>query len=265
MEYFLSVEGARSGPFSQFQIIERIREGLLLGPELIWFKGAADWQPLRELDEFTGYWPLTVEQITRADEARRLARVSMDTPQPWLRFWARALDYAWFGLALTFLVYSLLPYLDKLASGSKSQQLWIMLALALHPLIFVPVEAWWLSRYGTTPGKSLLRVQVRDKEGGLPNFQQAFRRATLVFVKGVALGFGLPAIFTMSYSRMILMQTGTTSWDRDSQTRVEHGEPETWRFLLLVALMIGLSFLTTIFLALTNPEMMDNLRSNLPK
>jgi uncharacterized RDD family membrane protein YckC len=215
------------------------------------------------LEEFSTYWPLTTEQIARADEARRLARVALDTPQPWLRFWARALDYSWFSLTLSAVIYSLLPHLQKSFGGTN--QLWIMLTFGLAPLIFVPVESWCLSRYGTTPGKSLLQVQVRDQEGGLPRFHQAFRRSILVFVKGVALGFTIPAIFTMSYSRLILLQTGATSWDRECLTRVEHGEPETWRFLLLIALLMGLGFLTMILTVLSNPEIMEAMRSNLPK
>jgi hypothetical protein len=132
-------------------------------------------------------------------------------------------------------------------------------------LFYVPVEAWCISRYGTTPGKALLRIQVCTLEGGLPTFRQALVRSFLVYVKGMGLGIYVVPLFTMSYSRVVLMQSGKTSWDRACGTRVEHGEPEMWRFLVVIAIMMGITFFLTVGLLLMSHEMMDALRSSLPK
>src|SRR5437667_8868679 len=100
MEYHLSSAGERSGPHTQFQIIEGIREGRLQGDELVWRVGLQDWQPLRAVTEFESFWPLSEEMRLQAEHARMLARAELDRPRPWLRFWARMLDYFWFMLVL---------------------------------------------------------------------------------------------------------------------------------------------------------------------
>ena len=265
MDYFISIAGERTGPFSQFQIIERIREGLLQGAELAWHKGAEEWQPLKTLEEFSTYWPLTAEQIARADEARRLARVALDTPQPWLRFWGRMLDYIWFVFVLSFVAGFFLPPPEVVIEWSRHSGGWSFLVSSVWPLLFVPLEAWCLSRYGTTPGKALLQIQVRNHEGGLPSFQQALTRSLLVYLKGLGLALWIVPLFTMSYSRMVLIQTGATSWDRECQTRVEHGEPEMWRFVIVAGVMLAMGFFVVLALLLTSHQFMEALRSSLPK
>lgn len=265
MDYFLSISGERSGPCTQFQLIERIREGNLKGNELAWRKGAPEWQPLNSMEEFAPYWPITEEQVAQAAEARRLARVALDTPQPWLRFWARMVDYVWFAMLLHLALGSFLPDQKTMLNGGPHVQIIAIAMGCLTLMLFAPVEAWCLSRYGTTPGKALLRVQVRRQEGGLPTFHQAMRRALLVYIKGMALGLTVPALFTMSFSRMRLLQTGATSWDHECQTRVEHGEPEVWRYLLLAALVFLMLAVSLMSALLMSPEILETLRSRLPK
>jgi len=237
MDYFLSIGGERSGPCTQFQLIERIREGALKGDELAWRKGSPEWQPLKSMEEFAPYWPLTVEQIAQADAARRLARVALDTPQPWLRFWARMVDYVWFVFALSFVVGPFLPQPEAVMEWSRQYRSWGILIGSMWPLLYTPLEAWCLSHFGTTPGKALLHIRVRNDKDEFPSFQQALRRSLLIYIKGLGLAFWFVPLFTMSYCRIRLLQTGTTSWDHDCQTRVEHGEPEVWRYLVLAALI----------------------------
>lgn len=266
MEYFLTIGGERSGPCTQFQLIQRIREGALKGSELVWRKGAPEWQPLKSLEEFAPYWPLTEEQMAQAMEARRIARAALDTPQPWLRFWARMVDYTWFTMLLYLILGPFMPDPKALVDGNVQAQL-ISIGITCGTfLLFAPLEAWCLSRYGTTPGKALLRIQVRRREGGLPSFRQAMQRALLVYVKGIALGLSPPVLFTMSFARIKLLQLGMTTWDRDCSTRVEHGEPEVWRYLVLTGLIVMLAMVMMVaFTLLMRPHLMDALRSNLPK
>ena len=104
MEYFISIAGDRTGPHSQFQIIEKIRDGGLKGEELAWRKGADEWKPLRDFEEFASYWQPTPQQVATAEQVRQVARIALDTPQPWLRFWARMMDYVWFSMLLGMLL-----------------------------------------------------------------------------------------------------------------------------------------------------------------
>jgi uncharacterized RDD family membrane protein YckC len=255
MEYFLSIDGERTGPHSQFFIIEKIRDGALKGEELGWRKGAGEWKPLREFDEFSGYWQPTPQQIAVAEHVRQVARIALDTPQPWLRFWARAMDYVWFSMLLGMLLNALIPsdslkrLTEMLSTAAPGRALLIMTLLNTGTfLLFVPLEAFWLSRRGTTPGKALLRIQVRCLDGSLPEYSQALLRSALVFVKGVALCLPIIPLFVMSWCRIRLIQLGTTSWDEQTGLRVEHGEPETWRYLIviIVAAFIALVFASSL-------------------
>jgi uncharacterized RDD family membrane protein YckC len=263
MEYHLSIAGQRSGPHSQFWIIDGIRDGRLKGDELTWRMGLEDWQPLRKIADFEGYWPPTPEMIAQAEAARALARSELDRPQPWLRFWARVLDYSLFLMSLSLLANLLFPgtaliHLQQLAMLHVPMD-------ALSLLLYVPLEAWMLSRSGTTPGRALLRIQVRRLDGGLPGFRQALRRSFQVYVKGMALGLFLPipASFTMAWWRLRLLQRGVTSWDEQNETRVEHGEPQVWRYLVLAGIVLGLAMMFIIALSMT-PEMIEAM-SRLPK
>lgn len=264
MEYFISIAGQRTGPHSQFQIIERIREGGLKGDELVWRKGMEEWKPLREFDDFAGYWQPTPQQVAVARQARQVARIALDTPQPWLRFWARTVDYVWFSMLLGMLLNALVPgealvrLREVLTTATPGHALLIMtLVNTATFVLFIPLEALWLSRRGTTPGKALLRIQVRRLDGSLPAYSQALLRSALVFVKGVALCLPVIPLFVMSWCRIRLIQLGATSWDEQTGLRVEHGEPETWRYLVVfvIAAFIALVFASSMLAGLQGAGM----------
>jgi uncharacterized RDD family membrane protein YckC len=267
VEYFITIAGERTGPFSQYQVIERIREGSLSGAEPAWHKGLENWIALRQFDEFDGYWPLTDDQISRAEHARAVARAELDRPQPWLRFWARIFDCIWFMFIVSAFSNLLLP--------QRTQEELILSMVRIAPFLysivfalFIPLEALLLSRRGMTPGKALLRIQVRRQDGTLPTFPQALRRSAQVYVRGLGMAlllpFGLPAlpVLSMAWSLRLLRQRGTTSWDEANGLRVEHGEPETWRFLV-VAAVVGFVIVAGVFFTLQFMEAMKN--GSLPK
>jgi uncharacterized RDD family membrane protein YckC len=250
MEYHLSTAGQRTGPHTQFHLIEGIREGRLKGDELVWHVGLDAWQPLRAVREFEEFWPVSEETLLQAETARQRARSELDRPRPWLRFWARTLDYLWFSQVFALFAS---PWIAGSATAMPNEPLmrhiW-MDALAILPLLlYVPVEAWLLSKFGTTPGRALLRVQVRRLDGGLPHFSQALRRSFQVYVKGVALGLPFIYLIAMLWSRMRLLQDGASSWDEANETRVEHGEPEPWRYMVLAGLIALVAVLAMLLVA----------------
>jgi len=248
MEYFLIIEGQTTGPMGGFEVVSRIHEGLLRGEELGWRKGMAEWQPLRSMEDFAREWPITPEEIAAAEEARALARHSLDTPQPWLRFWARMLDYGWFTTVLCLLLAISLPqsaakYLTGpggLTGSTEGIPGVSVLWWSLFIFLYTPFEAYCLSRYGATPGKALLRVQVRTLTGRLPSFGQALKRSIIVYVKGVGLGLPDFNFIMMGLAWMRLPLKQTTEWDAATGLRVEHGEPEAWRYgiVLLAAVLM---------------------------
>jgi hypothetical protein len=127
-------------------------------------------------------------------------------------------------------------------------------------LIYVPLEAWLLSSFGSTPGRALLRVQVRRLDGGLPAFSQALRRSFHVYWKGLALGLPFISLVAMLWARQTLLQRGITPWDEANETRVEHGEPEPWRYLVLAGIILGIAITAMLVVGRLAEEM-----SRLPK
>ncbi len=238
-DYYLSIAEQRTGPHSLFYIIQGIREGRFHGAEQIWRKGMEGWKPLRELDDFTSYWPPSPEMLAQAEAARQKARTELDRPQPWLRFWARVIDLIWFSCALSMVLHLIAP---------DAVMYWAVQAARLHVpmepfllMLYIPVEAWLLSRYGTTPGKSLLRIQIRTLGGGLPTYSQAVRRTTHLVLKGLAFGLPLISLVVMLWWKMRLAVHPATPWDETSETRVEHGEPEGWRYVVVTGIVLGVA------------------------
>jgi uncharacterized RDD family membrane protein YckC len=265
VEYHLSIAGDRSGPHSQFYVIEHIRDGSLRGDTLAWHAGLEAWKPLSQLDEFDGYWPVTEEQLAQAEQVRRVARSELDRPQPWLRFWARAVDYVWFSSVLNLLLSAFIPpetiieFVNSQTHGDPARAMVVATLLnAVTFLLFVPLEALWLSRRGTTPGKALLRIQVRRHDGTLPSYREALLRSMLVFVKGVAFCIPIFSLFVMSWCRTRLVRAGATSWDERVGTQVEHGEPEPWRYLVVTVII---AFIVITFVA----SVQAGLSHSLPK
>jgi hypothetical protein len=51
-QYFLGVNGEQTGPFTESQILERVRANLIPSDTLIWFEGLSDWQPINSFSPF---------------------------------------------------------------------------------------------------------------------------------------------------------------------------------------------------------------------
>lgn len=90
-----------------------------------------------------------------------------------LRLLARITDYSLFYIFIAFSL-SFLPYFLGMS--------FYFGAILAVPLLWVPIEAYLLSRYGTTPGKTLFGMKVnKDKEkGGNLSFKEALKRAAFM-------------------------------------------------------------------------------------
>lgn len=260
-EYHLSIGDQRSGPHSQFYIIEGIRSQTLRGGEMVWRKGLDGWQPLKGLEDFSSYWPPSPEVLAQAEAARQVARSELDRPQPWLRFWARMIDFIWFWCAFSMLLAVLAP--GVLILAMKASQMYIPTDPFIL-LIYVPLEAWMLSRFGTTPGKSLLRIQIRTLPGGLPTFRQAMLRTFQMVLRGLALGVFPISLGFMLWNKLKLAQRPVTAWDETAETRVEHGEPEPWRYLLVAGILLGVVLTLGLIMQQVWPEL-EAMRRDLSK
>lgn len=144
---------------------------------------------------------------------------------PWLRCLARGIDYAFISLLLVWTQRWL--HIERYES-------WIPVPYFL----WIPLEAFLLSTWGTTPGKWFLKTRLRQGRREKLDGMTALRRSFSVWFRGFGLGiFGLNFFcMLIAYQRLNLLKS--TSWDRDDQIGVTHYPIGRWR--IYVAAFIAL-------------------------
>lgn len=151
--------------------------------------------------------------------------------KPWLRFWVRWIDYLVLFIIARNLVNSVggFPeYIDGIIAG--------LLMFCLTILL----EAACISSFGTTPGKWLGRIKVKNGDGRNPQFIQSLKRTCFVWVQGFALGIPLANFLLMWFAKRTLLKDGKTRWDKISETHVEIADLPRWRygFIVIIAFSI---------------------------
>jgi uncharacterized RDD family membrane protein YckC len=145
---------------------------------------------------------------TQEDVAKGAEKV-----HPWYRFWARHVDYLLFGVVLAIVLAFLYPDALKIPEIGFS---------ALCVFLWVFVEAFFLSTWGTTPGKWLCSTIVRDANSKKLTYSVALSRCFNVWIRGV--GFGLPIVMliTQIVAHNKLTSQGITTWDSEGNFKVTH-------------------------------------------
>lgn len=180
------------------------------------------------------YWP---DEAEAAQDTMRLPLVT--EVRPWVRYWARMIDN-WLAFALFFFilifVFAMLAVTDRL-SPNLVAQLQELEVLFILPTLFVWVfcEALLLSTWGTTPGKWLLRVTVRDIEGKKPTFFAALKRSLGVWSRGEAFGIPLVTLITGFIAYRTLTDESRTRWDANGGFVVTH---ETIGWVRIIAALL---------------------------
>ena len=103
---------------------------------------------------------------------------------PWRRWFARWIDYAALGAVMSFLIIVVLRI--RPVPGDFMN---IVLAIC-YGFLFVPLEAFMLSKWGTTPGKYAMGIRLESIQGGRLTYLEALERAWSVLKDGTC--FGIP-------------------------------------------------------------------------
>lgn len=136
------------------------------------------------------------------------------TAHPVRRYVARVLDVAILSVAVQFILFVLLrlrPVPSGLAETLISLVFW---------LLSMPVNAFFLHIWGTTPGKWIMGIRVLDFTGKKLDYTDALFREWFVF--GAGLGWNLPIydLYRQYKSFMTYVQTGETDWDEGTEVRI---------------------------------------------
>jgi uncharacterized RDD family membrane protein YckC len=216
--WFVERSGKREGPVDQREIGRLLIAGEIAATSLIWRKGMDGWKPILQVDEFREALqevPPSLPDASLDDRGADVGVTLSAVPRPWVRFFARKVDYLLFGLFLAVAAGFL-----GLHPFHKNELVFAMSTV----LLWIPVEAVLLTTWGYTPGKALLRVRVRKGLRDLPSFDDSFRRSLRVWWRGEGTGFPLFFLFTGGWAHGNFKIIGTTSWDREHLGDVPAGE-----------------------------------------
>lgn len=138
---------------------------------------------------------------------RALGRTNFQEPvekeiHPWRRWLARWLDYMFWGAIMNFVWFVLLRV--RPIPGDFGNTLFTIGALALY----VPMEAFLLHRFGTTPGKYIMGIRLEYIQGGNLPYSEAIYRSLRVYVGGA--GLGIPLVGFVLYIQRYCQLTGRT-------------------------------------------------------
>jgi hypothetical protein len=141
---------------------------------------------------------------SRAESAAGLA-------QPWRRYFARSLDISIYGLiwaALSYLVFRFKP------QNASNLFFTLLNAYIAYGLMFL-FEPLMLRYWGTTPGKWILGLVIRNKHGHKLSYSEAFDRTRGLFGKGMGYGVPFYSAVRIYKSYSACMDGETLEWEED--------------------------------------------------
>lgn len=154
--------------------------------------------------------------------------------QAWHRFFARFADI--------FLFTNFLALFMVMNAEAKPNLLDVAVSTAFSYALWAFLEAFFLSRWGMTPGKWIFRIRVVHQENRFLTYGEALKRAFQVLMQGQFFGIPPMNIIFQALAYRELVDTDSTQWDRKSQTSVQHAPMRGMHkgvaiFLLMMVLM----------------------------
>jgi uncharacterized RDD family membrane protein YckC len=141
------------------------------------------------------------------------------THHPWRRFFARSVDILILGVPILLIFFFLIAQNIKVLVIVLENQ--ITAGMILY-ILWIPVEAAFISTLGTTPAKWIFGISVLSTTGKKLSYAAALKRAFLVWVQGEGLSIPVVALFTRLLAYQRLTKTGTTLWDISAGSVVTH-------------------------------------------
>lgn len=227
MDIYWIQDNQRRGPATVPDVIALVQMGELSPETRGWHEGCTDWRPLRELPaladflgkaessakEMAALPPLppptaqnTLDININQPNNRKLNPGEICLPPPWARLAARLVDSSLYAaIAMALLSLTGLSFSDM-----------------LFPLFWLPMvllEAFILSRSGTTPGKRLMGIAMSTIGSGQPlTFRRALIRSFSVNIMGMGCYLFPICAITIGMSYFLLYRRGITIWDAQCLT-----------------------------------------------
>lgn len=159
--------------------------------------------------------------------------------RPWVRLWARMFDLNLFFIPATILMFAVVAWVNPPPRSLQSFA-WVIpiVWFILCGFGWSLVEPIFISRWGTSPGKWLLRTRVHFNRSGKISYSDAVGRCFAVWSQGTACNIDILMIYTGGLSYFKLARGETLGWDIESDTTVQHRRIGNWRYLFVVCFAV---------------------------
>ena len=138
----------------------------------------------------------------------------------WDRFFARCIDLP---IAI-FIVAVVTIFIPEFPEEGQLKPLWFILNMGVGMVVLcitmILWDAFWISKYGATPGKMILGLTVKDKNGDMPSWKTAKTRATAFLGQGLYYTFFFPVFQIIGAVSAWKRRDGAQPWDGILGTQV---------------------------------------------
>ncbi len=280
MDFYLSIGGEKQGPFSIFKVSELIESKEATDDTLVWHLGMTGWTPLKDVPALENLFEHVKPKDTEAPEKEsfEMPPVPEETPdasgaaattmeaapaqiatnvRPFLRFWARMFDYTLVSVIVFLLSDVAMPHPIDGESFSDLFARYIAEmqtpeARLLARTQFFAMIGWHflegilLHVLGTTPGKALFGIKVRQLDGSRLQPLKSVGRSFYVYLLGVGF-YQVPFILIgMVFSFFRLLSTGDCLWDQHLGSKVEYAKLGPVRIMLAIGAFFVLIMLQSL-------------------
>ena len=233
--YYL-VAGQPKGPLTEEVLLKLFESDSLPATTLVWREGFTEWQEAgatENLLSLSSSRPPAPPRVLPPPPLHNFIPSGLQA-RPWVRYWARTIDLMLFSVLVGVLLALVYPAALEINA----------LALAVTIVfLYVFIEPFMLSSWGTTPGKALLNIRLRRIDGTRLNYIDALSRSFNVWIRGCGLGLPIVGILTHITGYTKLSKYGITSWDKDGAFRIDHKILGPGRVIACVATFAAFSFL----------------------
>lgn len=156
---------------------------------------------------------------------------------PWIRYWARTIDIMLFTVLSGYFIALAPIHVLRVIGGNE---------YIISLFLWVIVEALLISTWGSTPGKFLLGIIIRDNDGNKLSFTNSINRSASVWFFGMGCGISFIELIANFISYKRLSDKGMTRWDQNGKYQVVHTKLSMIKIIIAIIVLIGIPVLNVL-------------------
>lgn len=259
MQLWVAINGVKHGPVPDYEVRGKIESGEYGPGTMGWHEGLDEWVPLEQMEVFKREFAEKPDHSLDESSADGVAAGPVTGARPVETFWIRRFFARWLDIQLYSAAWWLGLYLANADIQAVVQDLLLMLSMYLP---WVPVEAWLVSRAGTTPGKWLMGLRVLNQDGRKLDFPESLRRALRVYFLGIGIGWIPMAAVCHAVSWLHLKSMGSTLWDLRGGHRVDGKQ---WRWFRAPVFVFSIYMAIRMQMLVISPYVVEEVLKQYPE